>query len=917
MHWTFRHSPRLVVAGLLACCALACGQADDTSPQPPAGQLNQRMAAQPGPGADAPTDRGDLDLLARAAAEGDARTLDASLEALYRVQGPVQLVTQGPIIDYSGHRQPVYIRHANSPDLQVMIAAGTEFKLAIRDSAGNLREVGYTYEEVDGGLAMVQISAGDLPYAGILLLGSRGADLEALGQDVFALAVIDDPLTCENAERECAPGDVTCMLKTHSSCITSNFDAIPALNEDAEPSRLITSYVERQSKFGALSIDAVDEESGSVTLSWAHEDAQPDKVLEVRPDGTQTPLAFERIDRRSIRLKASDEGFSPETLIALQGPGSSLQDVGIVIAPFFGWFVPDKTWTYSGCLQFQNQAEFTPTNSYVPLHNIDVRISTSIDGFFFVPWSPVRTNSKGCFSARRTFRGLFAGNKRYARVQYRLRDGNFLSWNIFSLDAFFRQSFSIIRQTGKLSHSSSGHALGTMTFAPGQPGALGNPEHRRRSVAFDAMRRIDNKASTQNSWLRFNGPVLFNYPFLFNGVGFAVPSPVNTLHQIFLSGDEWSFRDAIHEIAHAWHYKHRSGALPNLPSSLINGWDTHNCQEDDNVAFLEGFAEYFAHEALCGAIFNSGQCIPGSHPHPNTLAGLRNDPTCAAEGQPPLNSMHRVIRQDDGVTHGLKLLTADHFNLRDFQSTMTYAEPNFATYLDPACYWSTMDYDFWDLLWTFKADPGKGYPAHFSTSPGNNLLHFFHRFAAIHQTHPYFLEPRVHLLDPNSPNNPSDVCFERCAQPATMVNGQQINATPEPGYCKVTPAPANVTVQTSGRTWFTHQVPTCPVGNYDTANCHVLTPAPGVEPFIYLGQLYTTALPGGVCPDGWYDGANCLIAQPPPGMSAFIYEGMLYFTALYECPMGESIGSNICLIGASPAGTEAMVAPGNILGYIE
>ncbi|RAL25117.1 hypothetical protein DL240_02575 [Lujinxingia litoralis] len=916
MHWTFRHFPRLVVAGLLACSVLACGQTDDTSP--PASQLSQTMEANPGPLADEFSERGDIDLLSRAAAEGDAHTLDASLEALYRVQGPVQLVTQGPIIDYSGHRQPVYIRHTNSPDLHLMITAGTEFTLAMRDAAGDLQELGYTYEEVDGGLARVQISASDLPHAGILLLGSQGADLEALGPDVFALAVIDDPLTCEGAERECEPGDAACMLKAHSPCITSNFDAIPALNEDAEPSQLITRYMESRSKFGAINIDEVDEENRSVTVSWTNEEVQPDRVLEVRPDGTQKSLEFERIDRRRVRLKASDEGFSPETLIALQAPGPSIHSFGFFIIPIIiGLFTRDKTWTYSGCIQFQNEAHFTPNHSYIPLHDIDVRISTSLDGVFFMPWAPARTDSKGCFTTRKKFRGPFAGWKRYARVQYRLRDGNFFSWNLFSVDGVFRQGFSIIKQTGKLSHSSSGHSLGTMTFAPGQPGRLGHSKHRRRTVSFDAMRRIDHKARTHDGWLGFNGPVFFNYPFLFNGVAVAPPSPVSSSHFIFVSANKWTFKTAVHEIAHAWHYKHRSGSLPNLPVSLVEGWSTHNCQEDVNVAFLEGFAEYFAHEALCGAIFDSGGCL-SNYGHPRSLAGLRNDPTCIDAAQLPLLSTSQVIRQDNGVTHGLKLLTADHFNIRNFQSSYTYAYPNHATYLDPACYWSTMDYDFWDVLSTFKANPGKGYPSHFSTSPGTSLLDFFQRFAAVHQTHPFFLEPRLNLLNPTFTFNPSDICFERCTQPADMLNGQQISATPEPDYCKVTPVPANTTVIANGRGWFAPWQPICPVGTYDGANCHVLTPAPGVSPFIHQDQLYTTALPGGICPDGWYDGANCLIAQPPPGASAFIWEGKLYFTASYGCPMGGMhIAGNICLVGVAPEGTEATVAPGNILGYIE
>lgn len=929
MNVLFKRSPALLAAGLLACTAMACGDATDTSPDEssPSAHADQALEQTGAPAPLRNGERGNLDELSRLVARADVRSLNEALPALYATRGPVQLVTQGPIIDYAEAREPVYIRHRNSPELHLLIAAGAEIQLKLRDTSGRLHEVAYAMEEVDGGLAELRILATDLPAAGILLLGTADAELEALGDDVFALAVLDEPMSCEGADRECASGDVACMIQAHSSCITSSFDAMPALHEDASPAELITDYVEERSVFGPLSVESFDEERGTVSLKWANP-VRPERAMMILEDGSQKPLEFEQTGENTVRIKAPEDGFGPETLIALQAPGGSIEDTGVVIAPIFGWIFPDKTWQVSGCLKFQNQAELSATTTEEILHDIDVRVATSVDGFFFMPWAATRTNANGCFNAKKKFTGMFAGAKRRVRIQYRLKDGDFAAWNTFSADGILRQGFSVIKKTHKLAHAPSGHTMGWMLIAPGQPDALGDADHRRRAVAFDAMRRIDQVSGAQNDWLRFHGPVFFNYPVPFNKVGIVPPNPANVLapinpfpiaHRVFLSEDSWTFETAVHEIAHAWHYKHKSGNIPNVVTSLIDGWDTHNCQEDTNVAFLEGFAEYFAHEALCGSIFNSGECVEYIHKSPLSLHGLYldDDNTCAAEGLPPLDSTYRVIRHDDGVTHGLKLLTADNFYRRNFTSNGQTANVHPSINLPAECYWGTTDYDFWDLLWTFKADPNKGFGNHFSIAPGNDLVDFMQRFAAIHDTHAHFLNQRLPFLNPLHGSNPSQSCFKRCNQPAVMANGQPQAATVAPNHCEVIGAPSWIDVSVSGRNWFTETSPICPVGTWDTENCHVLTPHPDVSPFIWQGHLYTTALPGGVCPDGWFDEENCQIAQPVPGHQPFIWDGKLYFTAQYSCPIGVKINDDLCLIGTTPSGTTAAVTGNNMLSYFE
>jgi len=78
----------------------------------------------------------------------------------------------------------------------------------------------------------------------------------------------------------------------------------------------------------------------------------------------------------------------------------------------------------------------------------------------------------------------------------------------------------------------------------------------------------------------------------------------------------------------------------------------------------------------------------------------------------------------------------------------------------------------------------------------------------------------------------------------------------------------------------------CSIGGFDTANCHVGTPPPGTNAFIYGNAFYYTPLAGNQCPyrpfpDSGFDGANCYLTAVPTCASPFIYSNKWYVTPTY------------------------------------
>ncbi len=910
----------------------ACGEELDAPQQNTESQALTQTPIDPNADPKDVVDRGDLDEVARAATDRDVEALNRLLPALYVVRGAVQIVQEGPLEDYDGLTSQVYVRSKNSAELQILTAEDAPMKLQLRDGNGRDHDVAFSQEQVEGGWWLIHVDPANLPAAGVLLFGPEKIDLTSIDINTFALAIVDDVWACEGAEAACAADDVACVIEAHAPCIQGSLESAFLTSADASPEALIEDYVQRHGTFGE--IEVTTERDGSLTLRYTGSNA-PRGVSELALTGDNRALAWTKVDANTISIAAPTEGFYDEAVIVMEGAGQGISKYGVGKGDIIFAAKSSHTWSMGGCLKFKDDG-MNVGDPILPLRRAEVRVSTSLGLGLYGQWGVVKTDGNGCFSAQKTFSGWFSKTKRKFRVKYRLADGSFTVWNKFTVDGFIWGGFSELFQSGWLNWGN--HSIGTQTFAPGQPGIYGVLGRQSQAIAFDAMMKFDVALNAQNSWLKFNGAYHLNYPM--NASFWGITPPVAGLggvHTTYLSDS--SVLTVIHESAHAWQYKHKSGYIPNIIPGFLgpinintNGspwpwnwtvsftdWGTHNCQEDDNLAFLEGFAEYVAREVVCGSVFNGSMCNYYWE-NPRELDDLENSAACINEGQPLLSTTNRVLHNDDGVMHGLKLLTVDDHYRRDYvhvTSPNSTAMPYWGATLSKECRWGNENFDVFDVMYAFRADASHGYFSNFPISNGNGLWEFYQRFEHVYETHPNFIPERLPFINPQTTLNPWELCKKRCVHPAVMANGSLAPASVAPTQCDVISAIPSATITASGRKWYAQKDAYCAVGSYDGANCYVLTPAPGTTPFIWAGNLYTSALPGNICPDGWYDGANCFIATAPPGTTPFVYAGNLYTSATYSCPLGVGISATQCLIGTTPTGTTATVTGVNLLGYTE
>ncbi len=876
-------------------------------------------------------ERGNLDDVARAAAAHDIEALNRLLPALYVVHGAVQIVQEGPIEDYDGLTSEVYVRSRDSAELQILTAEDAPMKLQLRDGNGRDHDIAFSQEQVEGGWWLIHVDPANLPAAGVLLFGPEEIDLTSIDINTFALAIVDDVWACEGAEAACAADDVACVIEAHAPCIHGSLESAFLTSADASPEELIKDYVQRHGTFGE--VEATTERDGTLTLHYTGSNA-PVSVIELAMTGDKRDLRWSKVDRNTISIAAPTDGFYDDSVIVLEGQGQGISKYGVGKGDIIFAAKSSHTWSMGGCLKFKDDG-MNANDPILPLRRAEIRVSTSLGLGLYGQWGVVKTDGNGCFSAQKTFSGWFSKKKRKFRVKYRLHDGDFMVWNKFTFDGFVWGGFSELLQTGWMNYGN--HSMGTRTFAPGEAGIYGVAGRRSQAVAFDALMKFNGALGGQNSWLKFNGAYHLNFPMNSSAWGITPPNPTGLIHTTYLSDD--GLRTVMHEAAHAWHYKHKAGIIANIIPGFLgpidiatNGspwpwnwtisfddWGTHNCQEDDNLAFLEGFAEYVAREVMCGAVFNSPDCSSFMG-NPRELDNLESSWACINEGEPLLSTPDRVVHNDAGAMHGLQLLSVDNHYSRDYvhvTSPNDSATPYSGATFNKKCRWGDENFDLFDVMYAFRADASHGYFSNFPISNGNGLLEFYQRFQNIYETHPNFIAERMPFINPQTKYNPWQYCAKKCAYPAVMANGSSIYPTIAPTQCDVISAISSANITANGRKWYAQKEAHCAVGSYDGANCYVLTPASGTTPFIWEGNLYTSALPGNICPDGWYDGANCFIAATPPGTTPFIWEGNLYTSATYSCPLGVSISATQCLIGTTPPGTAATVTGVNLLGYTE
>jgi hypothetical protein len=182
---------------------------------------------------------------------------------------------------------------------------------------------------------------------------------------------------------------------------------------------------------------------------------------------------------------------------------------------------------------------------------------------------------------------------------------------------------------------------------------------------------------------------------------------------------------------HLWNYDHNSG-MTNWLAAILGDSSTHSFQENPNVAYHEGFAEY-AMEDIFHEIWGWDKIDFMS----------RTDLDSAGLTSPSI-----LEGNDDGVRAALHLLTAKNlYPSSTFMKTCRNS-PNIT---------------FWDVLSVFEESPSDGYSTEWPVGSSSvGVLDFFERSADIlnHFTDDD-LELYLDLLDADGTGDENDACSAR------------------------------------------------------------------------------------------------------------------------------------------------------------
>ncbi len=832
--------------------------------------------------------------LLSAIAAGDLARASAIVEPLHAdFDGPFSL--QEGVIDDELTQMPAVIRHS-SVAAPIVLFAPQELALAawLHRVDGQVVSVRISTNNAEEGGIRFTIEHSELSGAGVLTIGDASLRPGDLSAGTLAIPVIEEPWACGNIPNSCALEDYQCLVRAHATCIEQDLDLLVAREEGVEPIAQIAMYFNQHGGLGELEVERVD---GRIIVTLARPLSWPALEPFVRlslltPEGQTVSLPILSIEERGDQVSMTTDiepTLSDGALLILDA-----RDQTHFIEPMaFGFFdnLQQTDWSVEGCLQFVDS--FTPVGTVNrPVVNALIKLSGELLGVFS-EWQTLRTDSQGCF--------LLSNQKNHWNRRLRLK----LSFDdslVHVRESFTLSSYFILWETAG-NVGPGNHNAGTLIIGPGEPDERGEGKRQTQAASWYVAHRVNDALLGQGTWLRYNSQFSIKHPSsILDGTAWNLGTPT-----VYLQENSWDLGTLLHEMGHIWQYMHKSGWGWNIVYDAVHGTSTHNCQESVNVAFLEGFAEFFFRQIF--TLIPEWDDFVGGARFPRTFWWLDNQPTCASESQPGLTSPGRVAQNDDGVTHALELLITDDFYRRDFFDIQSFAwsttEP-----LTGGCDYYTYNWiDFVDVLLAFQANSGLGHPYEFSNDPGIGISQFYTRFRDIHGVPSLFIADRQAYWDINTSNNPNTICHNVCAPSVAWWDGSWNNAVYDAANCYVDPVPAGKTGFVSGNNYYVAHHPTCPIGGYDGASCHVLTPAPGTSPFIYAGNLYTTALSGN-CPHGWFDGANCYIGTPAAGTFPFIYAGNLYTSPLPGCTVG-NYNSTGCYMGAGPSGRTAFVYANN------
>ncbi len=427
-----------------------------------------------------------------------------------------------------------------------------------------------------------------------------------------------------------------------------------------------------------------------------------------------------------------------------------------------------KVWTISGQLRVRESEILADGNHRDrDLKGIEVKVSASDIGADgpWTDWGTVRTDATGRYSLRESN----SGKTRFFRVQARLVAGD-LEVNdsklddVMALDPFDRNWRTVWKSEKQLEGPAV--SVGTRVFAAGGGYDLGNETFRRQALVWYVLRTVIDRLVQEDAWFAMKRKIAAIYPaHVVSGTSYANGlTRMIYLHQ-GKPDDDWHPTTVVHEFMHLWNYDHNHGtinwlgAICSLRGDDPVDLDTHNTQENPNVAFAEGCSNW-ASNALRHAIWGVRLARPLNRRH--VARTLR------------LSTLENAEKSEHTVDSGLRLLScsANRGWWSHLFGTADAAPKNLVDGFAHEVGIAKLDrlgvpagvnsLSLWDVLRTFRASPANGWDTDLQV--GNvdyGIVRFIDRAVDIHHLGEDVRLMLKRCLDPLATDEPRDALPSR------------------------------------------------------------------------------------------------------------------------------------------------------------
>lgn len=404
----------------------------------------------------------------------------------------------------------------------------------------------------------------------------------------------------------------------------------------------------------------------------------------------------------------------------------------------------DIEWTVHGRLQVKESLTNKPTNTTTQnIHDIEnaaIKVHGATASGFWKEWATGLTDENGNFSINATK----SDKPHFIKIEAVFIDDDLEL--VFEQGLIEHRNFTIFKSEQKINGPDVD--AGTLRFEDGKSLDLGQERGIRTATTWHIVKRAMEKIIDKNPDFAFKK----RFKIENHRGGGAKGNAIG--RKISLGRKSFEIDVILHEMMHIWDYDHNQGTS-NWPLAACIGFNTHNHREFKNIAFHEGFAEYAAWELL-HHIWGWDKLLP------STRHILYN------RDKQAMHSIDEIEHDDDGVIHGLRLVTATdpgalHLGdaWADQQNSVT-RESTDSTRHCPQC---PHLMDLWDVLTVFLPNEDRGVSDFWNvTKNKNGLIVFLER--AVRMIPSYTQEAHeamLMLLNPAEYVQPRSLCDRFCS----------------------------------------------------------------------------------------------------------------------------------------------------------